>query len=154
MHPADIDAVSALAARIWHAHYITMVTREQIDYMLEMMYSAASLKTQMENGHRFWLAEENGALTGYISAQAKQPGTWHIHKLYVDQDRARSGLGSALLAHAIAELQPRELTLNVNRRNIKAVNFYFKHGFAIDRTADTDIGSGFLMEDFVMKRTL
>jgi hypothetical protein len=44
------------------------------------------------------------------------------------------------------------ITLQVNRRNIKAVNFYFKKGFIIDRAEDFDCGGGYTMDDFFMIR--
>lgn len=45
------------------------------------------------------------------------------------------------------------MKLTVNRRNIKAINFYFSRGFRIDHAADFDIGSGYFMNDFVMVKT-
>jgi ribosomal protein S18 acetylase RimI-like enzyme len=46
----------------------------------------------------------------------------------------------------------RSITLTVNRQNYKAINFYFKNGFTIDHIANFDIGKGYVMEDFVMKK--
>ena len=46
--------------------------------------------------------------------------------------------------------QPQTLRLTVNRQNYKSINFYFKNGFVIEKTADFDIGSGYFMNDFVM----
>ena len=43
--------------------------------------------------------------------------------------------------------------LNVNRYN-KATDFYIKLGFEISYEEDIDIGNGFLMEDYVMKKRL
>jgi hypothetical protein len=40
--------------------------------------------------------------------------------------------------------------LTVNRKNYKAINFYFKNGFTIKEIADFDIGNGFFMNDFIM----
>jgi ribosomal protein S18 acetylase RimI-like enzyme len=45
-------------------------------------------------------------------------------------------------------------SLTVNRQNFKAINFYFKNGFVIDEVADFEIGNGFVMNDFVMKKEL
>ena len=46
------------------------------------------------------------------------------------------------------------LILNVNKRNAKAVRAYEKHGFAIRESVVVDIGGGFVMDDFVMARSL
>ena len=50
----------------------------------------------------------------------------------------------------IAEFKPQTIRLQVNRMNYKAINFYFKHGFVIEKVADFDIGDGYFMNDFVM----
>jgi ribosomal protein S18 acetylase RimI-like enzyme len=42
------------------------------------------------------------------------------------------------------------MRLQVNRKNVKAINFYFKNGFVIEDAKDFDIGSGYFMKDFVM----
>jgi ribosomal protein S18 acetylase RimI-like enzyme len=44
----------------------------------------------------------------------------------------------------------RELRLQVNRQNVVAINFYFKAGFVIEKSADFDIGDGYFMNDFIM----
>jgi diamine N-acetyltransferase len=154
MQPSDIPAVSQLAERIWRAHYPGIISSEQIEYMLALMYSPASLKEQVQKGHRFWLIEDNAALAGYIAVEPKEPGHFFIQKLYVEQVAPRRGLGSALLNHAISVFKPRTLSLAVNRKNYKAINFYFKHGFTIEQPVVNDIGGGFVMDDFKMKRLL
>ena len=43
--------------------------------------------------------------------------------------------------------------LNVNRHN-KALDFYKKMGMSIDRSGDFDIGGGFYMNDYIMRKEL
>ena len=40
----DIPLVRELTFRVWPQTYASILSQEQIDYMLEMMYSEASLK--------------------------------------------------------------------------------------------------------------
>jgi ribosomal protein S18 acetylase RimI-like enzyme len=47
-------------------------------------------------------------------------------------------------------LQPKSITLSVNRQNFKSINFYFKNGFKIKSVEDFDIGNDYEMNDFVM----
>ncbi len=150
----DISAVYALAKRIWNDHYPGIISASQINYMLELMYAPPQIRKQRESGHQFFLLEENDTLLGYASAENQGGGKWFLHKLYVDRQRPRSGLGTALLSHVIANAQPKELALHVNRKNIGAINFYFRHGFFIERLQRTDIGEGYVMDDFVMRKIL
>ena len=50
----------------------------------------------------------------------------------------------------LREYVPQEIRLQVNRQNFKAINFYFKAGFKIEKVADFDIGDGYFMNDFIM----
>ena len=36
---SDVQLIAQLADSIWRKHYITIITMEQIDYMLDLMYS-------------------------------------------------------------------------------------------------------------------
>ncbi len=156
MQPDDVNAVSKLAASIWRAHYVPdIVTAEQIDYMLPRVASAAIFTEQLtDSNRRLWVALQDNALAGYMAVLNQPNGICFIDKLYVDTTLQRSGLGFALLSHCINTLKPKQLTLRVNRKNIKAINFYFKHGFSIDALDVLDIGDGFAMDDFLMKRVL
>ncbi|MBK9319648.1 MAG: hypothetical protein IPM91_13085 [Bacteroidetes bacterium] len=49
----DIPVIYELADRIWKVHYPAIISMEQIDYMLEKMYSKAALEEQFNTGHRF-----------------------------------------------------------------------------------------------------
>lgn len=148
----DIEAVGALAARIWRAYYPSILSDAQIDYMLARMYAPESLRDQLGQGHRFTLLEQDGALCGFASVQPLEGGRWFLHKFYIDQAQARRGLGSALMAELLAAHRPQEFSLHVNRANIPAINFYLRHGFALERVVTTDIGGGFVMDDFRMTR--
>lgn len=153
MQLEDIPAVSALAVRIWRAHYPDIISREQIEYMLPLGCSAESIteKYLAEKKQRFFLLEDKGVLAGYAAIEPRGPREWYLDKLYVDTTRHRKGLGSALLAHIERIVKPKVLTLRVNRANIKAINFYMRHGFFITALDVLDIGGGFVMDDFLMR---
>ena len=62
----------------------------------------------------------------------------------------KKGIGKALFEHVFGNLKQITIRLTVNRQNYKAVNFYFRLGFTIEKIIDIDIDNGFLMNDFVM----
>jgi diamine N-acetyltransferase len=147
---ADIVAISQLAEKIWMQHYPSIISAEQISYMLEMMYSQASLAKQMdEEKYDFYFVMNDDSVAGFIAVQ-QRPSELFIAKYYIDQDIAGTGIGSEAFHELLALYEPSAIRLTVNRQNHKAVNFYFKNGFKIERVADFDIGNGFVMNDFVM----
>jgi diamine N-acetyltransferase len=149
---ADITTIKALAERVWWAHYPDIISPEQITWMLSEWYNEAALLAQMQDeGHEFWLVPDhtNGTIVGYISISRKPDGTYYLHKFYMDG--RGQGLGAKAFEALIGQYPDlRELRLNVNRRNFKSVNFYFKVGFRIESWMDLQVGEGFVMDDFVM----
>jgi hypothetical protein len=48
----------------------------------------------------------------------------------------------------------KRLRLFVNKHNVQAVRAYLRQGFVFDQDVITDIGDGFVMDDFVMVKHL
>ena len=150
--PGELDTVSELAVRIWNAHYVPIIGQQQVDYMLNKMYSRQSLEEQLtQKQHLFYLVVLNDRdVQGFVSVNREQDRHWFLNKLYILPDKAAKGLGTAVFEALKKLLQPAKITLTVNRQNYKSINFYFKNGFRIDHVADFDIGDGYEMNDFVM----
>lgn len=154
--PSDIPIIRDLVSQVWPQTYASILTRGQINYMLDQMYSETSLEQQMKEGARFIIAEKNGKPVGFASFQETSPGIIKLHKLYVLPSVQGKGAGHLLATHVIdyaKKAGATSLQLQVNRRN-KARFFYEKLGFRIDRQEDFDIGKGYKMEDFVMELKL
>lgn len=83
------------------------------------------------------------------------PAELKLHKLYIHPDCQRQGLGPRLLHHveSVARTSGRIIVvLTVNKKNAKAIAAYRKHGFTIRESVVTDIGGGFVMDDYVMAK--
>lgn len=147
----DLTELSQLSAKIWNAYYPDIIGQKQVDYMLNKFHSTESLKSQIENdNHIFKAAYTNDIMVGYISFSRKGTGDLHLHKLYVNPEIHSKGIGRALFNHAFGNEKNGTIRLTVNRHNVKAINFYFKLGFTIEKIIDVDIGEGYVMNDFVM----
>jgi ribosomal protein S18 acetylase RimI-like enzyme len=156
---SHLPAIQHIARLAWEATYTEILTREQIEYMFDWMYSIHSMLEQMKaKGHRFLIAGNGDSYTGFVSFEKnyKNDLRTKIHKLYVLPDVQKSGTGRALV-DAVAEIAKASgdtyLSLNVNRFN-KAQGFYKKLGFDIIAEEDIDIGHGYLMEDYIMEKAL
>jgi diamine N-acetyltransferase len=147
---ADIPLIRQMAERIWWEHYPSVISADQIAFMLDLMYNDQALLKQMqEERQEFWLPEKNGQALGFLAVSRKAEGDYFLHKFYLDtRDR---GLGTIVFELLLA-LYPRlrTLRLRVNRSNFKSVNFYFKVGFRIEYCIDTPLGGSYVMDDFQM----
>ena len=154
----QLPIVKDLAFKIWPIAYGEILSKKQLEYMLELIYNIESLEKQQENGQVFLLAEENGIYFGFASYEINCNTTdkTKIHKLYVLPKTQRKGIGKQLVEYikkSAIENGNSALFLNVNRFN-QALQFYKKNGFAIIETVDIEIGNGYLMEDYVMELKL
>lgn len=152
---SEAGIIHDLAHEIWPSTFSEILSKDQISYMLNWMYNEETLQQQMEEGHQFFVAEENGLAIGFLGVQSRYPDehSTKIHKLYVLPEIQGRGIGKELINVAVnvaKENGSDRLVLNVNRFN-KAVSFYQRIGFTILFEENIDIGNGYLMEDYVME---
>lgn len=156
----DIDTIQSLAHTIWPVCYKEMLSADQLNYMLDMMYSHESLQYQIEKQqHTFVIAYEDDKPVGFAAFYPKyniSPAIYRLDKIYVLPDLHKKGIGKKLVEHIIAEIKllgASILELNVNRKN-NAVSFYEKLGFIITKEVDVPIGKGYFMNDYVMQKDI
>ncbi len=154
----EVELIQNLAKATWPDTFKEILSLEQIDYMLEMMYSVDKLKFQLENGHEFYIYDKDGSPVGFVGIEPNYENekVLKIHKLYILPSVQGAGLGKLFIDFCRErgeDLHQEKLTLNVNRFN-KAVGFYQNIGFRVTKEEDIDIGHGYLMEDYVMEFSL
>ncbi|MFZ9663326.1 MAG: GNAT family N-acetyltransferase, partial [Bacteroidia bacterium] len=134
-----ISLVQQMARRIWDVHYTPIIGQTQVDYMLGRFYTTEHITSQMAEGQQFYFVLLNGMEVGYTAISEISEGNYFIHKLYLEIDKQRKGMGSEVFRQLLALMGNLEaVRLQVNRQNLKAINFYFKMGFVIEQVADFD----------------
>lgn len=152
---SDIDLIREMAQEVFPHTYQSILTPDQINFMLDWMYSPQSLHKQMEeDGHLYYIAWKGGKAVGYVSVQPQGEHLFHLQKIYVLPAYQKERLGRMLFKHALAvvkEMHPQPCTveLNVNRYN-PALGFYQHMGMKKVREGDFPIGGGYYMNDYIM----
>ncbi len=154
---SDRAFIRSVSERTWPSTYGHIISQDQIDFMLDWMYSDASLEKQMNTGCEFYIASkqnDNGDLdpVGFCSV-SPEDGAHKLNKLYVLPIAQGTGAGKALLNKAIEVAKAAgstSLFLQVNKQNT-AYHFYLKKGFIKELEFKFDIGNGFYMDDYVMR---
>lgn len=150
---AQIKECARLADEIWHECYKGIITDDQIDYMVENFQSEKAMLSLFENGAEFYALEEAGKICGYIVLE-KEDDALFLSKLYILSSVRGNGYGSLCLSfvkNRAKELGYPSVYLHVNKFNKRAIAAYLANGFVNERTLDTEIGSGFVMEDYIMR---
>jgi ribosomal protein S18 acetylase RimI-like enzyme len=153
----DIPLIRELTFQVWPQTYAAILSKEQIDYMLDMMYSESSLHNQItREGSQFILLYDENDPQGFAAYQELYPMTWKLHKIYILRSQQGKGAGKFVIDFIVNEISKqgaKELQLQVNRNNT-AKGFYEKLGFTVLKEIKLDIGNGFIMDDFIMSLKL
>jgi ribosomal protein S18 acetylase RimI-like enzyme len=155
--PAHIESIRLVAQEVWPKTYLSIIGQEQMDFMLEWMYSASSLQEQMNDAHTEFLVVKKGEqVFGFASYTLSEESKSKLNKLYVLSTAQGLGLGKLLLQEVekrSAQRGASVLELQVNKYN-EAKSFYEKYGFTVKEAFVFDIGHGYVMDDFVMHKSL
>jgi GNAT superfamily N-acetyltransferase len=156
---SDIEALCSLACDIWRQHYPPIIGAAQTEYMLAQRYAPSVLRAELTKGGIWWdVLHEHGHMVAFASSfPGEAERELKLDKLYVRLDRQRRGYGGMLIAHTCERakrLGYESVVLAVNRHNANAIAAYLKHGFRIRKAVIKDIGSGFIMDDYVMEKQI
>lgn len=149
----DCERVSNIAYEIWMQHYESILTKEQIQYMLEKYQSAAVIYEAIQKDHVYFMALDKKELIGYCGIQYEKDAIF-LSKLYIEKRYRGRGIGRAFfekVKQSAAEYGVKSIWLTVNRGNADTVAVYQKLGFSIDREDVKPIGNGFVKDDYIMK---
>jgi RimJ/RimL family protein N-acetyltransferase len=153
----DLTTVARLGLVIWNEHYVPIIGQAQVDYMIEKFQSEEAVRRQITlEGYIYYLITVEGEAVGYIGIVEKEKEMF-LSKLYLlDSERGKGLARTALrfLASLCREKGMESITLTVNRNNLNSIAAYEKMGFEKYGTQVSDIGSGYVMDDYLMRKRI
>lgn len=152
----DFPIIQNIAHQTWPETYGQILSKVQLDFMLNKFYALDYLQLNLNNNHIFYIIEENEIPIGFIGIEHNCEGklSTKIHKIYILSNNQGKGIGKLAIDFVMdlsKQNNSKTLILNVNRFN-KAIVFYQKMDFKIIQEVNIEIGNGYLMEDFVMQK--
>ena len=153
----DARQLSGLAREIWTEHYTGLIGAEQVAYMLDRYQSAGQIWQDIRrNGVTYVWLDLGPNMAAYMAYSDKTDyGDCFLSKLYVKKAYRGQGLAKTLLDHLVARCRrdkKQSIWLTVNKHNTGSIEAYKKMGFSCVDAIVTDIGGGFVMDDFVLRR--
>lgn len=159
MEPVGADGreeLAAYAARLWHSAYDGLLGKEQVDYMTATLQSAPALAGQAARGYRYYYLYAGQERAGYCGV-CPEGDRLFLSKLYLDAPFRGRGLGQRAL-EAVADMARglglKGFYLTVNKGNAPAVRAYERFGCRRADASVTDIGGGFVMDDYIYEYAL
>ena len=142
--------IETLADTIWRSHYPSIISMAQIDYMLAKFNSVSAIEAQVTHGALFFYITHNHKPVGYISIKNEDHYLF-LSKFYILKAFRGRGIGTYTFNFIEAQAKAFNLDtiiLKVNKHNTTSILAYEKLGFKKKRAIITDIGQGFIMDDF------
>ncbi len=155
--PSDSQLIKELAKQVFPYTYQELLTQDQIDYMMKMMYTPTLLQEKIKTqSERFFIAYKRNEPCGYLSFEKKEPNYFYIQKIYILPQFQGAKCGSFLFQEALHLFKsmcssPLRVGLNMNKENERALRFYEKQGMKIVGTRKQPIGHDFFMDDYILE---
>lgn len=155
----DRTRLAALADEIWHEYWPALIGPKQTDYMVESFQSLEAIERDMrEHAYEYWFmrTEDDGRIVGYTGGHVEpETSRFFISKAYLLADERGKGFASQAIAFYERLCRVRGLEamyLTVYKRNDLGIRAYVGKGFRTVDAVETDIGNGFVMDDYVMEK--
>lgn len=149
----QIQDTARLANEIWHEHYSSIISEEQIDYMVEKFQSAEVISKQIKKeNYEYYNFVDNGRSVGYFGFVEQDGEALFLSKIYLLKSERGKGFSRRAFEFLKGEAKNRGLSkiwLTVNKGNKHSIDIYKKFGMYIERTQIADIGGNFVMDDYV-----
>jgi ribosomal protein S18 acetylase RimI-like enzyme len=155
--PDDAPALARLAREIWTQHYTPLIGPEQVEYMLDKFQSAEYIQSQLGEGYVYYMAYADGEAAGYCAIRPDEAGEIFLSKIYVKKEFRGMGLARAFIDGFLEEFREgnyKKIRLTVNKGNADSIAAYKRLGFEIVYSVVSDIGEGYVMDDYIMERKL
>jgi ribosomal protein S18 acetylase RimI-like enzyme len=138
---ADAPSIAAIGRVAFPAVHDEVVGPAFSAAVVEQTYSIEALTDCIARCARaddaaFLVAERDGVVVGYLhfDSEGDEP---ELHRIYVDPDQKRGGIGSALMRALHARLPAgSSYVLLVAEVNTDAQAFYERHGLVVERRID------------------
>lgn len=149
----DALIIHDLVHQIYYPTYKDILSKEQIEFMLDKSYTIAALQASMNSNQDFYLLKEGEEFLGFMALSVNTAKVLRIEKLYLLPEMQGKGCGKLLIDFAQDIAKNTGLStieLNVNRGN-NAYYFYLKQGFKVTQEIDIPY-YGYILDDYVMQK--
>jgi len=149
----DINTVVVLTNSIWNEYYVPILGKNQVDYMLDNVFSENALVEQIEQGFIYFLIEYGRKGVGCLGIQIREEDIL-VSNLYLCPKHQGLGIGRKTLAMVQNLSRSKGLkwvTMRVHKENIKAIVSCYRLGFKKTGEICRSIGGAYVIDDLIMQ---
>lgn len=152
----QLKTIEELAYIIWNEHYIPIIGKAQVDYMLNKFQNVESMSQQIEDGYAYFTINYKDNAIGYLAYNIESSDLF-LSKIYILKEYRGKGFGRKAMLFITEQAKKsncKSISLTVNKNNTNSIKAYLKVGFNKVEELVIDIGNGFVMDDFKMVKKL
>ena len=150
---SDISKTSAFASEVFIDYYDHLIGKTQATYMADLFLSEKAITKLIEDGAVFKIITENDEIIGFCEYK-KEEERLFLSKLYARKDHRHQGIGRFMFEDVVSYAKQnglKKIYLTVNKGNTPSYEIYLHLGFKVIDSVVTDIGQGYVMDDYIME---
>ena len=161
---ADQQLLAQMAGEIWREYWPAHIGEAQTEYMVTKFQSLEAITRDMaENDYEYWFlvateSDEDGSeksIVGFTGGHDEpETNRFFISKIYLFADARGHGYARCVVEFYEDLCFARgfdAMYLTVNKYNDLGIRAYKGTGFDVIDSVETDIGEGFIMDDYIME---
>lgn len=129
----DANSIINVARITWHDTYAGIILPENQELLIGRWYTPSAIEEAINQKESwFYVAIVQELIIGYAQFVIRENGRGELTRIYVLPEYQRQGIGSRMLKEGIASFVKRgveEAFVDVEKDNIKGINFYEREGF-------------------------
>ncbi|MBQ7769740.1 MAG: GNAT family N-acetyltransferase [Clostridia bacterium] len=141
----DFDGLYEFMRPIWHETYGDILPAKQIDFLLDKYFSPKGLNAYRMQGYEYFRIDDIGVLV--IQERENEV---YLDKLYLLPTARGKGYPEKVFSELLK--RGKDVVLNVNQGNERAVKCYRKNGFIVEKVIDIDLGNGMINQDYILRK--
>ncbi len=153
---SDYLIIEEMANTIWREYYIPILGLMQVEYMLAKYQTKSTIATQVDNGFEYFIINYKKEDVGYLSV-IKENDALFLSKIYILKNYRGRKIGKTAMQFIYDKAKSmncNKVVLTVNKHNSNSISAYEKLGFKNIGSIVKDIGNGFVMDDYKMKKNI
>ena len=155
----DITTLAGIAHDIWFEYWPDHIGLAQVEYMVDKFQSKSAITRAINvDGYLYFILVGEEGTVGYTGVHIeKEEGRLFLSKLYLYKPERGKGYASKTMRFLVELCKENGLSsiyLTVNKGNDLAIRAYLGMDFKTIDSVETDIGKGFIMDDYIMEKQL
>lgn len=130
---------------IWIETYGHILSPKHLTYLLEKYFSVDGVKLYRNKGYQYKKIDDVGVLV-YVD----KGDYTYMDKLYLSPNGRKKGYPKLVFDYLLS--LGKDVVLNANQKNERAVKCYLKNGFVVEKEELVDLGNGLFNPDYVMRK--